>query len=70
VERGKLKSDSKVWSDRFEHRYQEELACQLWAQRMAVRDRAMAQPVTGYVMPDEMEPGHDLPEAANDFKPG
>ena len=68
--RGKSKSDPKDLSDRFEHSYREELACNLWAQRMAVRDQAMAQPVRGFVMPDEKATGHGLPEAAIDFTPG
>ncbi len=52
--RGKAKSDTKDLSDRFEFRHREELACNLWVQRMAARDQAMAQPVRGVVMPDEM----------------
>ena len=66
----RIKSDSKVWGDDFEHRHREELAWQLWAQRMAARDHAMAQPVTGYVMSDETQPGHDLTEAADDVTRG
>lgn len=66
----KFQSDSEVWSARFDDRDDEELACHVWAQRLAVRDQAMAQPITGVVMPDEPVSGDDLPEAANDSTPG
>lgn len=65
----KPQSLSEVWSERYDDRDDEDLACQVWAQQLALRDQAMAHPVKAFDMPDEEAPGQDRPTAANDSKP-
>lgn len=60
---------SEVWSARYDDRDDEELACHVWAQRLAQREQAMAQPIKAFEMPDESASGINLPEAANDSQP-
>lgn len=60
---------SEVWSERFDDRDDEELACHVWAQKLAIRDHAMANPIKAFDMPDDRAPGRDRPMAANDPKP-
>jgi len=61
---------SEIWSERFDDRDDEELACHVWAQQIAARDRAMANPIKAFDMPeDDKAPGRDRPMAANDSKP-
>ena len=60
---------SEIWSERFDDRDDEELACQVWAQQLAARERAMANPIKSFDLPDEKAPGRDRPMAANDSKP-
>ena len=65
----KTESLSDVWAARYDDRDDEELAHKLWAHKMTLRDRAMAQPFKNFSMPDEVAPARDLREAANDSKP-
>jgi hypothetical protein len=65
----KTESLSEKWNARFDDRDDEDLACHVWAQRLAARERAMAQPIRNFTMPDESPSRTDLREAANDSKP-
>jgi hypothetical protein len=65
----KPESLSEVWNARFDDRDDEDLACHVWAQRLAMREKAMAQPIRNFAMPDEAPSRSDLREAANDSKP-
>ena len=61
---------SEIWNERFDDRDDEELACHVWAQQLAARDKAMANPIKTFEMPDDKDaPGRDRPTAANDPKP-
>jgi hypothetical protein len=62
----KVEPLSDLWTSRFDDRDDEELAHQVWVQQMSQRDQAIAQPIRGFVMPDEQ--ASDLAEqnAAND----
>jgi hypothetical protein len=61
---------SDVWSARFDDRDDEDLACHAWAQRLAARERALAQPIRNFAMSEDVPARADLHEAANDSKPG
>lgn len=65
----KTESLSEVWSARFDDRDDEELAWHVWTQRLAARERAMAQPIRNFTLPDDAPSRTDLREAANDPKP-
>jgi hypothetical protein len=65
----KTESLCEVWNARFDDRDDEDLACHVWAQRLAMREKAMAQPIRNFAMPDEAPSRSDLREAANDSKP-
>ena len=56
---------SEVWSARFDDRDDDELAWHVWSQRLNAREKAMAQPIRNFTLPE------DAPrrEAANDPKP-
>jgi hypothetical protein len=60
---------SEKWDERFDDRDDEELAWQVWAQKLALRDEAMANPIKAFDMPDDKAPGHDRPTAVDDSKP-
>jgi hypothetical protein len=49
----KLESLSEVWSARYDDRDDEDLACQVWSRRLAMRDEAMANPVKGLAVLDD-----------------
>ncbi len=60
----KTESLSDVWNARFDDRDDEDLAWHVWSQRLAAREKAMAQPIRNFSLPE------DAPrEAANDPKP-
>lgn len=59
----KSESLSEVWAARFDDRDDEDIACELWARRLASRDLAMAQPFKNFPMADEMTAERDKPEA-------
>ena len=59
----KSESLSEVWAARFDDRDDEDIACELWARRLASRDLAMAQPFKNFPMADEMAAERDKPEA-------
>jgi hypothetical protein len=61
----KTESLSEVWSSRFDDRDDEDLAWHVWSQRLAAREKAMAQPVRNFTLPED----GPLREAANDPKP-
>jgi hypothetical protein len=60
---------SEVWSERFDDRDDQDVACHLWAQNLAARDQAMANPIKAFDMPDDKSSGGERPVAANDSKP-
>lgn len=60
---------SDVWNARFDDRDDEDLACHLWAQRLTAREKAMAQPIRNFSLPDAAPARADVREAANDSKP-
>jgi hypothetical protein len=64
----KTESLSEVWSSRFDDRDDEDLAWHVWSQRLAAREKAMAQPIRNFTLPEEGS-RPDLREAANDSKP-
>ena len=59
---------SEVWSARYDDRDDDELACHIWAQRLALRDQAIANPIKPFSMGPDGAPPPELPEAANDSK--
>ncbi len=65
----KTETLSEVWNARFDDRDDEDLAWHVWTQRLAARERAMAQPIRNFSMPDAAPARSDLREAANDSKP-
>jgi len=65
----KTESLSEVWSARFDDRDDEDLAWHVWSQRLAAREKAMAQPVRNFTLPEDSGSRPDLREAANDSKP-
>ena len=65
----KTESLSDVWNARFDDRDDEDLAWHVWSQRLADREKAMAQPIRNFTLPEEREARPDLREAANDSKP-
>ncbi len=66
----KIESLSEIWAARYDDRDDEELACQLWAMRLAQREQAMAQPISGFSMLDEKASGADPRQAANESMTG
>jgi hypothetical protein len=62
----KSQAGSETWSAHFDHREDEELAWHLWAQSLAAREQALAQPIVGLIIPDELVPSQEPPEAAAD----
>jgi hypothetical protein len=62
----KSESLSEVWAARYDDRDDEDLACELWARRIASRDQAMAQPFKDFPMSDEAPGERDRPEAPAD----
>lgn len=58
------KSLSEVWAARFDDRDDEELACQLWARRLATREQAMAHPFKNFPMAEERAEATDRPTPA------
>jgi hypothetical protein len=65
----KIESQAEVWNARFDDRDDEDLACQVWAQRLAAREQAMAQPIRNFTMPEDAPSRPNLQDAANDAKP-
>jgi hypothetical protein len=61
----KTESLSEVWSARFDDRDDDDLAWHVWSQRLAAREKAMAQPIRNFALPEEA-PHRD---AAIDPKP-
>jgi hypothetical protein len=65
----KPESLSDVWNARFDDRDDDDLAVHVWSQRLAAREKAMAQPIRNFHLPDATPSRSDLREAANDEKP-
>jgi hypothetical protein len=65
----KTESLSEVWNSRFDDRDDEDLAWHVWSQRLAAREKAMAQPIRNFTLPEEEAARPDLRDAANDEKP-
>jgi len=59
----KSESLSETWGARYDDRDDEDIACEMWARRLASRDLAMAQPFKNFPMADEMAAERDKPEA-------
>lgn len=55
----KTTSVSDVWAARYDDRDDEDLACERWAMRLTMRDKAMAQPVSNVSLPDSYAPESD-----------
>lgn len=60
---------SEVWNARYDDRDDEELACYVWAQQLALREEAMAHPIKAFELADEKSPNPDRPTAASETKP-
>jgi hypothetical protein len=52
----RLEPLSEIWSARYDDRDDEAIAWHVWAQKMAVRDEAMAHPIKNFEMPAEAPP--------------
>jgi hypothetical protein len=65
----KVEPLSDVWTSRFDDRDDEELAHQVWVQQMSQRDQAIAQPIRGFVMPDEQAADLTKQDASTDSAP-
>jgi hypothetical protein len=57
----KMEPLSEIWSARYDDRDDEAIAWHVWAQKMAVRDEAMANPIKNFELPEEApaEPAGD-----------
>ena len=64
----KYESLADVWGARYDDRDADDLLTDRWALRLAMRDKAMAQPFSNFEMPDETAPEVDLRAAANDAR--
>jgi hypothetical protein len=49
----KMEPLSEIWSARYDDRDDEAIAWHVWAQKMAVRDEAMANPIKNFELPEE-----------------
>jgi hypothetical protein len=58
----KMEPLSEIWSARYDDRDDEAIAWHVWAQKMAVRDEAMANPIKNFELPEEgpSEPAGDV----------
>lgn len=65
----KTETLSEVWNSRFDDRDDEDLAWHVWSQRLTAREKAMAQPIRNFTLPEAECTHPDLREAANDSKP-
>jgi hypothetical protein len=65
----KSESLSEVWAARYDDRDDEDLACEMWARRLASRDLAMAQPFKDFPMADEATERDKAQPAANSDHP-
>ncbi len=63
------RSTADVWAARFDDRDDEDLACQLWARRLATREQAMAQPFKNFPMADDMAGRADKPLTEKSERP-
>lgn len=70
VSSDKVKSVSETWAERYDDRDAEDLACERWSLRMALREQAMAQPFKNLPATAETVLDNDRPLAATDAKPG
>lgn len=61
----KTESLAEVWNARFDDRDDEDLAWHVWSQRLSAREKAMAQPIRNFSLPEDAP----VREAANDPKP-
>lgn len=64
----KTESLSEVWNARFDDRDDQDLAWHVWSERLNDREKAMAQPIRNFTMPDESaaRPARETP---GDSKP-
>jgi hypothetical protein len=65
----KNESLADVWASRYDDRDADDLLTDRWALRLAMRDKAMAQPFSNFEMPPEGPDNVDLRAAANDARP-
>jgi hypothetical protein len=65
----KTESLSEVWSARFDDRDDEDLAWHVWSQRLTDREKAMAQPVRNFTLPENSGTKQEVRESALDSKP-
>lgn len=42
-----------AWAARYDDRDDEELAFRVWALQLGARERAMAEPISGFTLPEE-----------------
>ena len=49
----KTESLSEVWNARFDDRDDDDLAWHVWSQRLTAREKAMAQPIRNFTLPEE-----------------
>ena len=61
----KNESLSDTWNARFDDRDDEELAWHVWSQRLEAREKAMAQPIRNFSMPEDVP----VRENGSDSKP-
>jgi hypothetical protein len=64
----KYESLADVWASRYDDRDADDLVSDRWALRLAMRDRAMAQPFRNFEVPQDSAPEADLRDAANDAR--
>lgn len=57
---------SDVWNSRFDDRDDEDLAWHVWTQRLAARERAMAQPISNFTLPEDGPGRADSRDAGSD----
>ncbi len=60
---------AELWGARYDDRDADDLGCDRWSLRMAMREKAIAQPFKNFTMPEEKPSSTELRDAANDAKP-
>ena len=65
----KTESLSEVWSARFDDRDDEDLAWYVWSQRLTDREKAMAQPIRNFTLPEDTGTRQDVRDAGGEGKP-
>lgn len=62
----KVKSVSESWAERYDDRDAEDIACERWSLRMAMREQALAQPFKNVPLAADSGLDKERPQACDD----